>query len=156
MTTPVSLFVVLVVVDLGVILAMTVALGAWAPRWPDAWLTRDRGPLRLTPLDTLSVYRRLGVPGWGRRLPELGGLFGTSKRSLPGRSRNALSAHVIELRRAEWVHWLSLLGLLPLAAFNPWWLWLGFAVVSCAANAPFLALLRCNRVRLLGLVGRLA
>ncbi len=150
--TPAARIALLVVVDLGVILVVTVAFGAWAPKWSRAWLGRDRGPLRLTPLDTLAAYRRLGVPGWGRRLPELGGLFGTSKRRLPGRSPDALNAHLIELRRAEWVHWLSLLSLLPLIVFNPWWLWLAFAFVSCAVNAPFLAILRCNRVRLLALV----
>lgn len=150
--TAIGTIALLVVADLGVVVGTTVSVGVWAPRWPDAWLSGDRGPLRLTRLDTVPGYRRLGVRQWSRRLPELGGLFGISKRVLPGRSRDELTGYLLEVRRAEWVHWLSLLPLVPLAVFNPWWLWLLFAVISVGVNVPFLAILRYNRVRLLALV----
>lgn len=149
---PIGRIVLVIVADLSIVLVTTVAIGAWAPSWPDAWLARDRGPLRLTRVDTVAGYRRLGVQRWARRLPELGGLFGISKRGLPGRSRDALGGYLVEVRRAEWVHWGSLVSLVPLAAFNPVWLWALFAFLSVAVNAPFLAILRYNRVRLLGLV----
>ena len=144
----------LVVVNLAVVAGLTLAIGASAPRWPDAWVARDRGPLRLASWETVARYRRLGVQRWARRLPELGGLFGIDKRHLRGRSPELLAAYLLEVRRAEWVHWASLLALLPIAVFNPWWLWLLFAVISCAVNLPFWAILRLNRIRLAGLLGR--
>lgn len=141
--------------NLGVIVGVTVAIGAWAPRWPVSWLAQDRGLLQLTRWETGARYRRFGVHRWARRLPEAGGLFGSSKRQLPGRSREVLAAYLIEVRRAEWVHWLSLVSLPPLATVNPWWLWWLFALVSVVINIPFLAILRYNRIRLLGLLPRL-
>ncbi|MBN1173802.1 MAG: hypothetical protein JXA67_16640 [Micromonosporaceae bacterium] len=145
----------LVGVNLAVMLVVTLAVGATAPRWSRGWLSRDRGPLRLTRLDDERTYRRFGVHTWARRLPEAGGVFGSSKRHLPGSSREALAGYLLEVRRAEWVHWLSLVGLGPLAAFNPWWLWTVFAVIAVAVNAPFVVILRHNRVRLLRLLARL-
>jgi glycosyl-4,4'-diaponeurosporenoate acyltransferase len=145
----------LVGVDLAVVLVVTLAVGATAPRWPGRWLSRDRGPLRLSRMDDERTYRRFGVHTWGRRLPEAGGVFGSSKRHLSGGSREALAAYLVEVRRAEWVHWLSLVGLGPLAAFNPLWLWTVFAVIAIAVNAPFVVVLRRNRVRVLRLLARL-
>lgn len=144
----------LVLADVGVVFAWTVAVGATAPRWPARWLARDRGPLRLAPGESAVAYRRVGVQRWARRLPELGGTFGVSKRRLPGGSPDELAAYVVEVRRAEWVHWLSLLSLVPLAALNPRWLWALFATIAGAVNAPFVAILRFNRLRLLGLLAR--
>ncbi len=145
----------LVLTNLAVVFVVTIAIGASAPRWPHRWLLRDRGPLRLTPVDELPRYRRFGVHTWARRFPEGGGVFGDSKRTLPGRSREALAGYLLEVRRAEWVHWLSLLSLVPLAAFNPWWLWLLFAVIAGAVNVPFVAILRYNRIRLLRVLKKL-
>lgn len=145
----------LVGADLAVVAVVTLAIGATASRWPRRWLSRDRGPLRLSCLDDERRYRGLGVHTLARRLPEAGGVFGSSKRHLPGRSREALTDYLIEVRRAEWVHWLSLVGLVPLAVFNPLWLWTWFAAIAVAVNAPFVAILRYNRVRLLRLLERL-
>ncbi|NLT55090.1 MAG: hypothetical protein GXX79_11135 [Actinomycetales bacterium] len=145
----------LVGVDLAVVLVVTLAVGATAPRWPARWLSRDRGPLRLSRVDDERRYRRLGVHTWVRRLPEAGGVFGSSKRHLPDGSPEALAGYLVEVRRAEWVHWLSLVGVVPLAAVNPLWLWTVFAVVAVAVNAPFVLVLRYNRVRLLRLLARL-
>jgi len=143
-----------VLADLGIVAAWTLAVGASAPRWPAGWLARDRGPLRLTRLDAPGVHRRLGVDRWARRLPEWGGVFGLSKARLPGRTPEHLAAYLVEVRRAEWVHWLSLASLVPVARLGPRWLTALFAAVACAVNAPFLAILRFNRVRLLRVLAR--
>lgn len=144
----------LVLADLGIVAGWTLAVGATAPRWPADWLTRDRGPLRLTALDAPRVYRRLGVDRWARTLPEWGGVFGISKRSLPGRTPEQLAGYLVEVRRAEWVHWLSLLSLVPVVRLGPRWLAALFVSVAGVVNVPFLAILRFNRVRLLRVLAR--
>lgn len=144
----------LVLADAGVVFAWTVAVGASAPRWPAAWLARDRGPLWLAPGESVGAYRRAGVHRWARRLPEWGGVFGVSKRRLPGRTPELLGGYLVEVRRAEWVHWLSLLSLAPVARISPRWLAALFAGIAVAVNIPFLAILRFNRLRLLALLAR--
>jgi len=83
------------------------------------------------------------------RLPELGALFGgRSKREVPGRDLASLEQYLVDVRRAIWVHSLSMLTWLPLLAFNPWWLSLAGAVIAVGINIPFLIILRGNNVRL--------
>ncbi len=145
----------LLAVDVLVIVALSVGIGAWAPRWPRRWLERDPFPLRIGPFESTAAYRRLGVAAFARRLPELGELFGgASKSALPGTSTSALADYLIEVRRAEWVHWGSIAGSLVLFAFNPWWLALAFVLVVAAGNLPFIIILRHNRLRLLKVLGR--
>jgi len=145
---------VLLVIDIVVIVLISVAIGASAPRWPATWLSRDSGPLRLYSAESVNGYRRLGVARWSHRLPEWGELFGgTSKRHLPGTDPVSLRNYRIEVRRAEWVHWLSAVCWVPLVFFNPWWLWLPFAIVVGGVNACFIAILRHNRLRLNRILG---
>lgn len=144
-----------VVIDIFIVVALSVLIGASAPRWPELWLTRDRGPLRLTRLDTPRGYRRLGIPRIKDRLPELGAAFGGhSKGQLPGSEAEQLALYARELRRAEWVHWISMLTWIPLAFFNPWWLTLAFAIAVIVGNAPFVLIVRYNRVRVLRIADR--
>lgn len=139
----------LVVVDIVLVVAISVGVGAWAPRWPDSWVGHDTFPLTRLPWETPAFFRRLGVPRLARRLPELGDTFGgTSKSALPGRSGEELNDYLREVRRAEWVHWLSVASPLLLFAFNPWWLALAFLVVVTLGNLPFILVLRNNRFRL--------
>ncbi len=153
---PTSQLAVLVVVDLLIVLVVSIGFGAWAPRWPDRWLQRDAGPLRLTGFDTPAAYRRLRVARWARRLPELGAAFGgASKRALPGWDADELAAYATEARRGEWVHWLSMASIVPIALISPWWLAVAFAAVILIVNAAFIAILRYNRVRLAGVLRRL-
>ena len=143
--------VLLLVVDIAVVAGLSVAIGATAPRWPARWLMHDVFPLMHC--ETPVAYRRLGVPRLARRLPELGALFGgASKAQLPGRDPASLRAYLVEVRRAELVHLLSMLTWIPLVAFNPWWLTVAFAAIVIAVNLPFLAVLRHNRLRLARLV----
>ena len=138
-----------VVADLVVVIAVSVLVGAWAPRWPDRWLTSDPFPLRRLPWESPAFYRRLGVNSWAQHLPELGTIFGgESKSALPGTDRPALERYLIEARRAEWVHWGSIAGSLTLFVFSPWWLALAFVLVVTAGNLPFLLIVRNNRLRI--------
>lgn len=142
--------VVLVAVDLVVVIAISVVVGASAPRWPERWLQSDPVPLHRLPWESASFFRRLRVARWAARIPEFGSAFGgQSKDTLPGRSRADLAVYLVEVRRAEWVHWGSVAGSLVLFVFNPWWLALAFVVAVSLVNLPFLLVLRNNRFRIL-------
>ena len=141
--------VLLIVIDILVVLTFSIGVGALAPRWPDSWLGSDPFPLALGRWETPAFYRRLRIPRLARRLPELGATFGgESKSQLPGSTREHLVAYRREVRRAEWVHWASVVGTVVLFAFNPWWLALAFVIVVTAGNLPFILVLRNNRVRI--------
>lgn len=145
----------LVAVDIAWIVGFSVAVGAWAPHWPDSWLKRDRFPVCRLPGESVDGYRRLGVRRLARRVPEAGELFGgQSKSRLRGTSTDDLTAYLVEVRRAEWVHVWSVAGTLVLFAFNPWWLALAFVLAVLAGNLPFLLVLRNNRLRITEVVGR--
>ena len=146
-------YVVLIVIDIAIVVGLSVGIGAWAPRWPASWLSRDTFPLVLMPWEKPSFYRRLGVARLARRLPELGATFGgASKTELPGRSASDLAMYLREVRRAEWVHWLSCAATILLFAFNPWWLALAFVVAVTMGNLAFILVLRNNRLRLLRII----
>jgi glycosyl-4,4'-diaponeurosporenoate acyltransferase len=74
-----------------------------------------------------------------------------SKRQLPGRTITDLERFSSECRRGERTH-LSIIAGTPAFAF---WNSLDWAMMltslSVAANAPFVAVLRYNRARLVGL-----
>lgn len=146
----------LVVIDILIIVVAALLIGGSAPRWPDRWLQRDRGPLRLTRWDNPANYRALGIGWWARVLPEGGSwLGGQSKSRLPGRDPASLSRYLVEVRRGEWVHVIMLAAWLPLAFFNPWWLTLLFAIIVVGVNVVFLVVLRYNQMRLTALLDRM-
>jgi hypothetical protein len=145
----VSGVVLLVLADVLVVVGTSVAVGAAAPRWPDAWLTNDTFPLARMPWETPRFYRRIGIARLGSRLPEMGEAFGgRSKASLPGRSAPELAAYLREVRRAEWVHWWSIAWSFVLLLFNPLWLAATFIGAVALGNLPFILVLRNNRFRL--------
>ena len=146
----------LVLSDIAVIAGLSILIGASAPRWPDRWLSRNRGPMRLAFPRNEATFRALGVTWLARTLPEFGSTFGgQSKASIPGRDALSLQRYLIEVRRAEWVHLLSMITFIPLVLFNPWWLTLVFAIITIAGNTPFLLILRYNRLRLTRLLDRM-
>lgn len=139
----------MIAIDLVVVIAVSVLIGATAPRWPSRWLQRDRFLLTLLPWESASYFRALRVSRWAARLPELGSAFGGQRKDeLTGTSPIALASYLVEVRRAEWVHWGSILATLVLFVFNPWWLALAFVVAVSVGNAPFLLILRNNRLRI--------
>jgi glycosyl-4,4'-diaponeurosporenoate acyltransferase len=155
MEVKVATYAVLVAIDIVVVVAFSVGVGATAPRWPQRWLASDPIPLRLWPWETADFFRSIGVVRLVRRLPELGTTFGgQSKSILPGSSQVNLTAYLTEVRRAEWVHWASIVSPLLLFAFNPWGLALTFVITVVVGNLPFILILRNNRRRLLAIITR--
>lgn len=125
-------------------------IGSTAPRWSEAFLARDRGPLRLLPGDSVRRYERLGAVFYKKFFPE-GGAWagGEAKRTLPDLTNpDAVRHYIRNARRAEWVHWLSLLTWLPLPFFQPAWLALFCLTAMVIANGMAIIILRYNRVRL--------
>jgi hypothetical protein len=141
-------FVLLGVIDIAVIAGLSILIGASAPRWPESWLQRDSWITRPRAHESPAFFRRIGAARWAARLPELGSLFGgKSKREIPGRDLVSLEAYRVEVRRAIWVHSLSLLTWIPLVFFNPWWMTLAGLVIAAVINLPFLLILRGNNAR---------
>jgi len=146
----------LIAIDILVVALISVAVGVSAPHWRGSWLTRDVLALRACAWETPAYFRRFPITTWARVLPEWGATFGgQSKRYVPERNPLAISAYLVELRRAEWVHWVSVFSWVPLAFFNPWWLTLIFAVIVIVGNAPFMLILRSNRMRLTSILTRI-
>lgn len=149
-------YIALGVIDIAVIAGLSVIIGATAPRWPDCWFAHDSSITRPRGFETPQLYRRLGAGRLAARLPEFGQVFGgRSKRSIPGRDLAAVEGYLVEVRRAIWVHTLSLFTWLPLLVFNPWWLTLAGAVLAIVINIPFLVILRGNNARLSRMVATL-
>jgi glycosyl-4,4'-diaponeurosporenoate acyltransferase len=146
----------LILIDIVIVAGLSILIGAIAPRVSARFLGRDIAPLTFFPWESPRFFRFFHVSAWAKRLPELGSAFGgESKSQLPGRDVESIDRYLIELRRAEWVHWFSLLTWVPLVFFNPWWLSLLFAVIVLGGNTPFLLILRRNRQRLTVLRRRL-
>lgn len=139
-----------VVLGIVCIAVVSVGLGATAPRWPASWLQRDRGPLRWLLGEDPQRYRALGARWLRRFFPELGTVFGGVSKNIPPDFADAASIHayLVEVRRAEWVHWLSMLACLPLPFFQPWGLAAAFLVISTVVNGAAEVILRYNKVRL--------
>lgn len=152
----ISSLVWLIGIDIVTIAGLSILIGATAPRWPDRWLTSDHGPMRMPVPRRESTFRALGVTSMARHLPEWGAAFGgQSKSSIPGRDAASLQQYLIEVRRGEWVHLLSMTTCIPLVLFNPWWLFALFAAIVIGGNLPFVLILRYNRLRILRLLQRM-
>jgi len=146
----------LIVIDIMIVAGISIGVGATAPRWRGKWLTRDFGPLQFAPWETPTFFRALQTRKLAKRLPDLGSAFGgKAKSELPGRDAEQIDLYLIELRRAEWVHWVSLFSWVPLAFFNPWYLTLLFMVIQISGNTSFFLILRANRLRLVQIRQRL-
>lgn len=130
---------------------ISVGIGLTAPRWPAAWLDRDRGPLHLTRFDTQKRYEQLGVTWWKRRFPDGGDWAGgESKSRLPRLDDpDQVQRYIVETRRAEWVHWLANLSVVPILFFAQWWIFLAFLIITIIVNAIPIMIVRYNRLRLL-------
>ncbi len=146
----------LIVIDIVIVAGISIGVGATAPRWRGHWFTRDFGPLHLAPWESPQFFRAMKTKKLAARLPELGATFGgTSKNELPSRDAAQIDLYLIELRRAEWVHWISLFSWIPIAFFNPWYLTLLFILILITGNTSFLLILRHNRQRLLAMRARI-
>ena len=149
--------IVLVLIDIATVVVISVLVGMTAPRWRGRFLERDLFPVSPFRFESMEYFRRFPLRTWAQRLPELGETFGgVSKNALPERSVKHVAAALVEVRRAQWVHWVSVMSWIVLIPFNPWWLVALFAGILAMINAPFLLLLRHNHYRLKRLLGRLS
>jgi glycosyl-4,4'-diaponeurosporenoate acyltransferase len=152
----VTQFVVLIMIDIVIVAGISIGVGALAPRVSARYLGTEPFPLTFMPWERPAFFRALRVGQLARALPELGATFGgESKSQLPQRTAADMDRYLVELRRAEWVHWISIISWVPLAFFNPWWLTALFAVIVISGNTMFLLILRRNRQRLTALKRRL-
>lgn len=148
--------VVVIAIDIVIVAGISIGVGALAPRVSARYLGSDPFPLTFMPWENPAFFRVLRVSQLARTLPELGATFGgESKSHLPQRTVADMDRYLVELRRAEWVHWISIVSWVPLAFFNPWWLTALFAVVVISGNTMFLLILRRNRQRFIALKRRL-
>ena len=147
---------VLLLVDFLVLVAMALTIGFIAPRCPDRWFARDIGPLKLTRFDTVRRYRLIGIPWFAKWLPEGGSwMGGESKASLYGIDAASLEAYLVEVRRGEWVHFLSAFTFIPLVLWNPWWAMVIWFLIVGVGNMVFFLVLRYNQVRITQLLRRM-
>ena len=152
----VAQYLVLILLDIVIVAGISIGVGALAPRVNARYLGLDLFPLRLMPWESPAFFRSLRVRQLARTLPELGATFGgESKSQLPQRTIEDMDRYLVELRRAEWVHWISIVSWVPLAFFNPWWITALFAVIVISGNTMFLLILRRNRQRFISLKCRL-
>lgn len=131
--------------------------GYAAHRLPEEWCRRDNVLTRIRhPERTLRRCRRLGVHRWKDALPEAGAVFegGVSKRHLVGTSTAALVQFSSMTRRAEMAHWTAALVSPLFVLWNPAWIAGLMVVYGVGVNAPFIAIQRYNRARLLRLIER--
>lgn len=135
------------------------ATGYAAHRLDDDRLSRDGWLLRPRRFETTDRYRRwLHINRWKDKVPEAGGLFrgGVSKRQLPSYDRAGLEIFVRETRRAEMGHWWAMACAPLFVLWNPP-LAAGLLVTyGVAANLPFIAIQRYNRIRTQALLERLS
>jgi glycosyl-4,4'-diaponeurosporenoate acyltransferase len=148
--------IVLILIDIVIVAGISIGVGALAPRVNARYLGGDPFPLTFMPWESPAFFRALRVSQLARTLPELGTAFGgESKSLLPQRTVADMDRYLVEVRRAEWVHWISIVSWVPLAFFNPWWLTAVFAVIVISGNTLFLLILRRNRQRFTALKRRL-
>ena len=99
----------LAILDAGVWIALSVAVGYGAHHLPARWIEQDRWLTRLRRFEADGYFwrRHLAIGRWKDHLPEAGSLFGgVSKRRLP--PGGDLHSLAVETRRAELVHWTLL------------------------------------------------
>lgn len=112
----------------------------------DTWLTRIRAVE-----DDGRVYRRVAIRRWKDALPEAGAMFagGMSKRRLPSTGDGGLDRFAAETRRAELGHWSAMAGGPLFLLWNPIPIAAAMIAYGVAVNAPFIAIQRYNRARVL-------
>jgi len=134
--------------------------GFAAHRLGDARLSREGWLLRLRRFERGGGWyrRRVRIHRWKDRVPEAGDLFrgGMTKRALPALDDAGLARFVRETRRAELAHWWAMACGPLFVLFNPpvaAGVLVGYGV---AVNAPFIAIQRYNRARLVSVQARRA
>ena len=119
----------------------------------DTWLTRIRSVE-----DDGRLYSRVGIRRWKDILPEAGAMFagGMSKRQLPSAADGGLDRFAAETRRAELGHWSAMAGGPLFLLWNPIPIGAAMIAYGVAVNAPFIAIQRYNRARVLRALRRVS
>jgi glycosyl-4,4'-diaponeurosporenoate acyltransferase len=142
----------LVLVDTFVIGALSLAIGYLGHRLPATWFERDTWLTRPRSFEDDGRFyaRALRINRWKDRAPEAGALFagGFDKKRLRSRDIAELTTHLQETRRAEWVHWADAVTPFTLFFWFPAAIAAPTAATMVVCNAPFVAILRYNRIRL--------
>jgi glycosyl-4,4'-diaponeurosporenoate acyltransferase len=139
-------------VDFAAWAAFQVAVSWLGLRFPDRWFENPVGLFRTRPFEQEGRWyeRVLRIRAWKRYLPDGGGLFRRGfrkKRMDAGADSGYIARYLLESRRAELTH---LLSILPCALFFLWnppaagWVMVGFALLQ---NLPCIAAQRYNRPR---------
>lgn len=103
------------------------------------------------------LYERIfRIRRWKDRLPEAGAMFsgGVSKRRLGALSSDQLRLRIAETRRAEFTHWFAVLLSLTFFAWNPVAIAIWMPFIGIVGNAPFIAVQRYLRPRMILLLPR--
>lgn len=118
----------------------------------DGWLLRARRFER----DGRLYGETLRIKRWKDRLPDAGGWSGggMAKRHLPGVEAGGLERFAAETRRAERCHWLAMAPAPLFALWNPPLAVVATFAYACAANLPFIAIQRYNRIRVARVLAR--
>lgn len=101
--------------------------------------------------DDGRIWQRLfNVKGWKDILPEASSFVEAaySKKSLKNTEPETIKKFIIETKRGEDVHWVTMLPAPLFFLFNP--PWAGWLIIAYAilANVPFIIIQRYNRPRL--------
>lgn len=97
------------------------------------------------------LYQRLvRIKTWKSWLPEAGGVFsgGVDKRRLGGTDDKNLERYMLETRRAETGHWITLVVAPLFFAWNPPRAGVVMVLYALAVNVPCILALRYNRLRI--------
>lgn len=139
-------------VDFAAWAAFQVAISWLGLHFPDRWFAKPAGIFRTRSFERDGRWyeRALRIRSWKRHLPDGGGLFrrGYRKKRMPaGGEPDSIARYLLESRRAELTHILSILPCILFFLWNPpeaGWVMAGFALLQ---NLPCIAAQRYNRPR---------
>lgn len=140
------------ILDAMVWMVLHLSISMAAQRVPIDWFARNGRWFRSFSWEQEGrIWQRLfRVKKWKGYIPD-GTLFisnGYNKSRLHGADSTSLNDFLLESRRAEWVHWLTILPSILFFLWNPAWAaWLNVAY-AVLFNLPLIVVQRFNRPRL--------
>lgn len=127
-------------------------------RIPNQWFIRHESSFRSFRFEQEGdLWQRLfRVKRWKQLIPD-GTIFirnGYNKKALHGNDASSLDEFIVESRRAEVTHWVSIVPASLFFLWNP--IWAGWLNVAYAVlfNVPIIIAQRYNRPRLARLINR--
>ncbi|AXI00618.1 glycosyl-4,4'-diaponeurosporenoate acyltransferase [Sporosarcina sp. PTS2304] len=142
----------LIIVDAMAWMVLHLSISFAAQRIPIDWFVRNKRWFRSFSWEKEGrIWQQLfRVKRWKGYIPD-GTLFisnGYNKSKLHGADSMSLYDFLLESRRAEWVHWLTIFPSILFFLWNPIWAaWLN-VVYAILFNVPLIVVQRFNRPRL--------